>query len=183
MATLHPTLGLVVLAEVQKFFPKAILAGGYLRDTLTGRTPKDIDVFIPSPEPGAVRNFESVMKCSPDSGAAEYMDRGEVAAIWTVPGFAVPVQVISLKPGLCPVDRARNHDFGICQVWHDGTGQYMTEIFAKDLANRTFTLAACEDSTEFARSMRRWDRLKEKFPEWALVILDEFSHYHEATFR
>ncbi|KQW02224.1 hypothetical protein [Rhizobacter sp. Root1221] len=171
MTTLQ--VGLDALKTVQAVFPNAILAGGFLRDLLLDRTPKDIDIFVPHTgcfQPGT-------LQLVPMMGAAEYMEQTEVSYIWDVPGFELPVQVIMLCPGLDPVDRAKAHDFGICQVWNDGAGLEWTPAFDKDWSNRTFTLDHCEDQKEFDRSMRRYERLQEKFAGFPLVIPPQFESF------
>jgi hypothetical protein len=138
------------------------------------REPKDIDIFVPN---GAWD--WNALRASPMLGAAEYMERTEVEGIFDIPGFELPVQVIELCPGLSPMERVIAHDFGICQVYSTGTGWGATEAFFRDRDNRTFTLTHCEDRKEFDRSMRRWNRLKDKFPGFSLVIQEEFLQYHQ----
>ena len=183
MTTLHPTLGLVALSNIQKFFPRAILAGGYLRDTETGRMPKDIDVFVPAATLEEMDDFENLTDAKFMTGAAEYMEQSEVAHIWDVPGYACPVQVIMLRPGLDPVDRAKHHDYGICQVWHDGTELHFTDAFKADRLYQTFTLTHCEDQKEFDRSMRRWERLSQKFPDWTLQVPERYAGYMRPAYE
>ena len=165
--------GLDALRAVQKVFPGALLAGGYLRDAHLSRAPKDIDIFVAHSDTWVAGNLMMVSM----TGAAEYMEQSEVGAIWNVEGFGLPVQVIMLRPGLSPQDRAEKHDFGVCQVWHDGDVMGFTSGFSEDAHERTFTLRHCEDQKEYDRSMRRWDRLKEKFPEFTLVVPEEFALY------
>lgn len=178
--------GLRALFAVQAALPRAILAGGYLRDCLLGREPKDIDIFVPH-EPGVedgrfecIRADGTGFVATPMMGAAEYMERTEVSGIWDVRGFDLPVQIVMLEPGLDPVERAELHDFGICQVWHDGAELHTTDSFEMDKAMQTFTLCHCEDEREYKRSMRRWERLRVKYPSFTLVVPERFREFVEA---
>lgn len=167
-------VGLRALADVRACFPGAILAGGFLRDVILGREPKDIDIFVPCSLTADPGDLDMV----PMRGAAEYMEQTEVDDIWDVRGYELPVQVIMLAPDLDPVERARAHDFGICQVWHDGEQLHHSGNFERDVMAKTFTLCICEDKKEFTRSMRRWERLRVKFPEFTLVVPESFAVFN-----
>lgn len=158
--------GLRALSFVRQFHPKAILAGGYLRDCLLGVQPKDIDIFVP--HPGVYAQGRS---------AEDYTGDSEVAGVVHVSGFALPVQVITLAPGLDVEDRVLHHDFGICQVWHDGTDLHLTDNFRLDVLFRRFTLRHCESQREFYRSMSRWARIRERFDQFALHIPQRFARF------
>lgn len=160
----------------------AVIAGGYIRDVFYGRKPKDIDIFIPFEEPGFIDVQMHRMHAKELIGA-KYMPQCEVTRIWDVPvhnpmniiqypcvylGSEIPVQIIMLAPGLTIEERIAEYDFGICQCWTDGSGIYATEHFMQDYLTSSCTLVYCEDDVQYARSMRRWDRLKQKFPEKTL---------------
>ena len=172
---------LKALTDVQKHYPDALIAGGFLRDTATGRTPKDIDIFIPHQE--LPRGFPLASELSVEGGA-QYASGTEVECLWDLTGYELPVQIIMLRPGMDPVERSQNHDFGICQIWWNGVGQAeYSEAFIHDIRHKTFTLTHCEDESEYKRSIRRWDRLSQKYPEFSLVIPDKFQRFAADEFE
>jgi hypothetical protein len=172
----------------------ALIAGGACRDHILGKPVKDIDVFVPDQE-----NIE--MKLGAAFGhlhvnpiiAAEYAGAGgEVDHVYEI-GFGddpfgeahIPVQVIVLAQGLDPIERARHHDFGICQAWFEPattvgfTGCiYATEAFHSDMTNKEFTLVHVEDEQQFHRSMRRWARFKERFQGFELRLPEKYQLFH-----
>lgn len=173
--------GMRALEAVKAVFPGAILAGGYLRDAHFGRSAKDIDIFVPHmsdtrhldlryAEPGS-----GLLLCSV-AGAAEYMEQTDVNRIFDFDmlGYALPVQVVMMAPGVDVVQRCGEHDFDFCQIWHDGWVTRTTIEF-RSMAPRVVTLTHCEDAAQFARSMRRWDRLKAKYPDFELAIPQRFQ--------
>src|ERR1700754_852148 len=92
--------GLAALTLVQAVFPKAVLAGGYLRDLFFGKTPKDIDIFVPYTEflPNNTLGLVAM------TGAADYTEQSEIDSIYDMQGFELPVQVIMRRRGLDPVE-------------------------------------------------------------------------------
>jgi hypothetical protein len=169
----------------------ALIAGGACRDHILGRPVKDIDVFVPSQPNIDVKLAKAfgAFNVSPII-AAEYAGAGgEVEHVYEIqeedadpfaphPLEHVPVQVIVLAPGLDPIERAKCHDFGICQAWYLGSRLFdVTEAFHLDMRNRTFTLVHCEDSTQLGRSMRRWARFKERFPGFSLRLTGPFRYW------
>lgn len=172
------------LRALQVLCPSAILAGGYLRDTILERPVKDIDLFCS--ELGDDKRL-ALKALFPDAKPEQFSEwlayqGNEVVAVWSLGECAgLPLQLIELAPGCSPVDRAKSHDFGICQVWHDGTDADSTEAFYRDCHDRSFTLAHCEDQAQFDRSMRRFERLSKKYPDHELVIPQEFQQWANTT--
>lgn len=169
--------GLRALSAVQKVFPSAILAGGYLRDCWFGRSPKDIDIFFEYTEnpTAALRHALGAANVDPMMGAM-YREQGDVNSVWDLKGFAHPCQVIMLNEGLTAISRVKDHDFDFCQIWHDGWRLNCTVAFTHMNAQEV-TLTHCESQSEFNRSMDRWDRLKQKYPDFKLVIPPRYRHY------
>lgn len=169
--------GVRVLRDVQRIFPSAVLAGGYLRDTMLGRPPKDIDVMVKAvdfdkytPEQLSALGVVSSMDLSYTQSEVR-----EIAEFDNEHGN-LPVQIVVLDLDLEPVERALKVDFGLCQIMHDGWMFAYSDLFVADISARTFTLARCETSAEFERSMRRFERLKEKYPDFTLRVPARFQH-------
>lgn len=166
-----------VLASLNLMKP-AVLAGGYLRDTLMGRPVKDVDFFIEGPlEVLDLQVRFPAAKLEPFSEWLAYRGR-EVRSVWNLGTTqdGLPMQLIELLPGLSVTERAEAHDFGLCQIWtNDGVHIHTTEAFSLDATNKTFTLKTCEDASELERSLRRYQRLRQKYPEFTLVVPEEFN--------
>lgn len=165
------------LMAVRVVSPNAVVSGGYLRDTLNSVPPKDIDVFCGPLSDGALKLLNSMfpaMRQQVSEAAADYVFGSEnrgVAAVWDL-GIApegLPMQLIVVTPETAVLDVFKRNDFGICQLQDDGETLTMTAACAKDMAERTFTLVACENERERERSLRRWARLGEKYPDFKLV--------------
>jgi hypothetical protein len=148
-------------------FAGAIVAGGFLRDSILGFEPKDIDVFIAhDPSRDYVAELSKVIGQPVRIQVGTMYSTSEVVAVFTTEGDC-PIQVIELDGD--PTERAKHHDFGICQVWHDGTNLCTTGHFEFDRLHERCTLIHCESADEHARSMRRWERLKDKLVGFTLV--------------
>ncbi|MDF0504855.1 hypothetical protein POK33_29400 [Burkholderia cenocepacia] len=183
-----------ILAQLQEVGVKGLIAGGAVRDHILGKPVKDIDVFVAhdSDVVSKLQTAFGVLHVSP-SLAAEYIGeagQSEVQHVYEV-SFGddpfgqfnrAPTQVIVLAPGMDPLDRVKHHDFGICQCWYEGSPNGVmasTEAFLDDYRQKFFTLSHCEDQQQFDRSMRRWERFKERFPEFSLYVPFRFREYME----
>ncbi|QSI31466.1 hypothetical protein GNX71_18530 [Variovorax sp. RKNM96] len=166
------------LAALCHIAPGSVLAGGYLRDRMNDKPVKDLDFFAPygltcealrAAFPGACPETYAAFLAYSSSEVRDVFDIGMVDGH--------PAQVIVLEEGMDPLDRVSRMDFGFCQV-ATGVGVYLTTTaFEVDQLNQTATLVHCEDEREFTRSMKRWDRLKLKYPERTLVIPAEFQQW------
>lgn len=171
--------GLNVLKEIRESIPDAVITGGYLRDSFNGIKPKDIDIFFPNMPKEEIDPIMTAMHYVEMYGAT-YMPQSEVTRIWDSPRWfgQPPIQLIMLAPGYKIEDRIQEYDFGFCQIWSDGEDVYCTDNFLKDQEDSTITLVYCEDHTQFRRSMRRFDRFRQKYPHRRLRIKDGLN-FHE----
>lgn len=163
------------LRKIQKHVPSAVITGGFIRDSILGKKPKDIDIFF-----GYVDGEEELDYIMEDVAAVElegatYMPQDEVSRIWDCTESKLPVQYIMLQQGVDFKERVEQYDFGFCQCWYDGVQLHTTEAFRKDIAENSMTLTFCEDSIQYNRSMRRAARFKEKYPDRRLVVPDQFK--------
>lgn len=168
------------LKRVRDIAPSAIVAGGYLRDRLNFVSPKDVDIFV---EPLGLQQQFDLAKRFPlkKDTATQFLEYtggefSEVCGVWSL-GIADGYSVQLIEVDKAPEQRAREHDFGICQVYHDGTDLHVTDAFLKDHSERTFTLSHCESKAQFDRSMARYERLSMKYPSYPLVIPQEFQQW------
>ena len=160
----------------------AIVGGGALRDAITGKPVKDIDIFAFS----CVRLLEKLtVNCAPiiydfiedgftkipqiTEGSAEYVNMrggGVVAVDIYEKAGHLPINVVWLDHVPHASEQAHGFDFGICQVTlTSDNALFTTPAFLRDLENHTFTITTSFDD----RAQRRWDRLNEKYYDWKLA--------------
>jgi hypothetical protein len=187
-----PAAWLSELAKVQEVDPDAMIAGGALRDLDHGLQVKDVDVFLTYRE-GVVEAVEeavgrrlSILVPEPkhrSNNVSEYLSHfdDEVACVfddgvedfdWENGEYVTkpnpPYQFIFLQHGVGdPVSRI---DFGLCRIGVGRSGVVVTPEYERDKRNKTFTLLRPR-SVETA--LRRYERLKEKFPDHRLILPDD----------
>jgi tRNA nucleotidyltransferase/poly(A) polymerase len=170
-------------------FPSAIVAGGCVRDEIFGKPVKDIDVFVSYEDfDNRLVNIQEVLGREVVlEGDIDYEggEDDEVQGVLTLEphGDELPVQVIVLAPGMAPLDRVERFDFSFCQAAWDGK-EVVTTCWFRGMYDfylrRGFgfiILKHCESQHEFDRSMVRYERLKQKYPDWKLVVYPEFQKY------
>jgi len=173
-----PTSWLRVLQQVAivtKTSP--VLSGGALRDLATGRTPKDLDIFVQH----SVEAVWAVSEFFLSEGYEVYQEVDteyvqNMDGIEYVLGFRKAGEVdlnfvfVAEDKACDAISIASRNDFGICQIAASVSGGsahvYSTEAFKTDLANQTFTIVHQHDH---ARTLRRWERLSERYQGWRLV--------------
>lgn len=165
-------------------FPSAIVAGGAIRDYIFGKPIKDIDVFVSYADTYdylfPISHFAHHLERNVfKEDWSSYVDIPDVDSVYSVLPFTgeLPVQIIVMKPGLSPVERVDQLDFGFCQAYYDGESVKHTWGFHEDANRKTITLIRCENQQEFDRSIIRYERLKQKYPEFTLVIPEKFQRY------
>lgn len=172
----------VIIRLKEGGFPEALVAGGCLRDWDNGHEAevKDIDVFVKD-RPGYLAALIDAMpgfsyRLAVPVHIAQYMQFEGVVAVHefvsTTHPEMPPVQVCVMQANRStdPSVIIARHDFGICQIGYDGNGVYTTGEYDEDHANHTFTLVRCRDEKDFARSMKRWERLCQKYTSWTLRL-------------
>ncbi len=152
-----------------------VLSGGALRDWCHGKPVKDLDIFLPCSNEDMLdldqwflmTGWQRTQNIPPSCEGLN-----EVTA---VVGYSklgcTEVNIIFLAHDvdLSPLGVASRNDFGICQIsawvvrgeWHFE----FTEAFMQDSLEQTFTLLREGDE---ARSLRRYERLREKYPNHTL---------------
>lgn len=172
-----PEIYSMILRTIQAIEPSALIAGGCLRDLILGKEVKDIDIFIPSSDLGAIKR--ELDKISYVRGLLmedqeEYKGSSFILASIDYTGKGPPLNLI-LVNDITTIPN--NFDFGLNQISYRGDTIISTEAFNEDLQQQTFTLKWCENQERFDRCVRRFRRLWQKYPGYKLVIPPEFSHY------
>ena len=188
-----PDLWDAVLSHVRSSFPEAVVAGGCVRDYLTNRPAKDIDVFVDGSMPMGEfekltalegEHFKALRQYDPAYDKDEGSDTTCVYVatfLATVAATEIEVQLIFLdlsQMGGWSTERAIDRiDFGICRVGstdrssrsgvlklHHGTG------FWGDYHLQRFTVLRAESPKQLAASRKRHERLSAKFVGWPFVV-------------
>lgn len=172
-----------LLGLIQTYDPVAHIAGGALRDLRCHRPIKDVDVFADARH---VKGIQSILRAQGYSVISqegeEYFTHAPNTAcvdIWTK-GDGIPVNVIFQKDLFKLDDQLKRFDFGICQIGFDGRAVSSTMFFLQDMYDAQFVLRGCENHGSFQNSMLRYERLKEKYEEWPLVIPECMERYRYA---
>lgn len=156
-----------------------IIAGGAVADTVAGVEVKDIDVFLRMP-PFAEDEFRSKVKVAA-AWLADLRDvpiervnvknfdtnqdsGGELLDVAELQLEGEPtIQLMQLAED--PVDDVHNYDVCQRQQFVTPNGHFSTEAAIADRAGGTITYNDIpRDPASFARSVRRYQRLKDKYP-------------------
>lgn len=177
-----PTEWAALLARIHTLAPQAVIAGGALRDLDNGRQVKDLDVFVPQSTDMAelaarvsVTHGDIVHTCPGD-----YIDGAHEVAFTTSfatkrPDLIPDLNVIQLRSGCDVQSIAERVDFGLCQISWNGGFLWHTPAYAEDKKMHTFTVTRADSAEGFARTMRRYERLRQKYVGWKLVIPERLA--------
>ena len=173
-----PTEWRRILHAIFVVHPEAVLAGGALRDLDNGVTPKDLDIFIERSSNVLFADpiLMALRTVNPNAQALRSYDFNSmgletdciVSRAYIVNGLEV--NVIQLKDRVNITRVLDRIDFGICQIAYaiDG-GVRWSNAYAKDRADKTFTITRNDSMEDRNRTYRRWKRLSKKYPGWRLV--------------
>jgi len=167
-----PAAYAATLAAVREVFPGAMIAGGALRDLDNDRPVKDLDIFAPDvPDLDLLRSRAAGL-LRPGAlmgvmGGYESWATAECVGVLDISGPLSDFQLIGLRSG--PETIIPRLDFGICQIGHTGEQLIVTPAYLADKANQTFTLVRSDDDAQRDRSVRRHERLAEKYPGWRFI--------------
>lgn len=175
-----PAAWVVLLAEVRSVLPSAYLAGGAIRDFDNARPVKDFDVFftegfgnITALERALTGLYEYKSECP-----GSYMDAAkEVNGTMTYRSLCgLPeLNLILLDPSFNPAAIIERVDFGLCQIGADILGVDYTPAYEFDRQNQCLTLARAESVDAVRRSLKRYERLSQKYVGWTLNVPAEFE--------
>lgn len=169
-----------------------ILAGGAVRDALLNRPIKDYDFFTASRVPTLGEVFllelelgleEGSIRTQPTYDDEEGYFADEVAAIlsWPHPVTGIEVQLIILRGEYTTLrDFVARFDLGLCQCALTTNEWCFSPAFFTDVEQRTMTylrqpsmigeLVTENSQSEIDRSVRRYARLHNKYPQYRLVL-------------
>jgi hypothetical protein len=156
-----------------------------MRDLDNGRPIKDLDIFYNEDTvsdhalQGVLRDLGFVLenRCN---GA--YIDAASEILFTTVffdarcNGEMPPrpdVNLINVAPDFDTTQMLARMDFGICLIGFNGHDVIRTAEYLKDQQQKTFTLTRADDVAGTVRSMKRYERLVQKYEGWSLVIPQE----------
>lgn len=202
---MNSVIGETALQELKKVesFKDAVIAGGYVRDSILGGIFKDIDIFIPArnshefidivnrafttkPKPvefrinnttgkydafpalkGAIGNFTEFS----DYDDNEYMtyNNNYIGKFDCKYMGSIPAQIMGHKFDSKKMSNFGDHvvnDFSywIDQAYFDGSQVVESENFKKDRDNGTATLCRLEMIEHLPHALKKFERLKEKYP-------------------
>lgn len=172
---------------------KVFLGGGALRDLdlLGAPDVKDLDLFFECGDADAFFGAQSKLTDlwgHPDEAfnvEQDYRTWSKIvvgAAVWRVED-GPDIQVIGRDiVGMTPHALAETFDYGLCQIVWDGNEIAQTGAYLIDREHKRFTLRYTETPMGLAGSIRRYHRLKGKYPGYdvrvdtkCLVFAPEFT--------
>jgi hypothetical protein len=165
---------------MQGVCPEAVLAGGALRDLDNDRLEyvKDLDIFVQSRGGRAFEEIQS--RLEPLFGAPTVpFEIQESYLLWnsSMMGFmefdfeGLPVQIIGLDLVDWSADLVLSRiDMGICQIAWDGEKFFWTDGYSHDKDNKVMTVSTPQTAAQSKQTVKRWERLREKYPGWGLNL-------------
>ena len=156
-----------ILAVVRWAFPTShpVIGGGALRDHLLNRPIKDVDVFLRAKDHDNL-DSELTKRIRPPLLAQLY-GRPDMHGAWDfqqiLEGFQVQLILAEFET---KEDLAHTFDLGLSRVTYDETGLYVTSEFDADAINKVFRVYRADNNYELKRTLRRIERLSEKYPDF-----------------
>lgn len=177
-----------LMASIRTVMPSAYLAGGAIRDFDNGRPIKDFDVFFMEPDIRwndldvlLEKEYTSSRHCN---GA--YIDAAsEVIGSFTYSSLTggIDLNFVQLDPSFNPADIIERVDFGLCQIGYDLLGVVKTPAYDYDKAHGVLTLTRAETVPGVQRSLKRYERLTQKYQGWPLNVPAEFKELYRAALK
>lgn len=161
-----------ILEVVRWTFPTSnpVIGGGALRDHLLNRPIKDVDVFLRAKDHDNL-DSELTKRIRPPLLAQMY-GRADMHGAWdflqTLEGFQVQLILADFET---KKDLAHTFDLGLSRVTYDEGGLYVSPEFDADAIDKVFRIHRADNNYELQRTLRRIERLSEKYPDFI----------HEAT--
>lgn len=169
--TTIPAAWCEVLERVRAEFPKAVIAGGCLRDLDFGKPVKDVDIFIPiscCPDDqfdDALRDMFDAIELMNASVYGHKLKKEfdrQIFACYDVKEAGIDYNIIVTNDHAA---QSSTFDFSICQIEFDGT---VVKATAEYLETRDTKVIKLVNAYPVHRNGKRLARMQEKFPEMTI---------------
>lgn len=166
------------LSLVRVDYPDAFLAGGYLRDRYMKIPPRDIDffTFLPMIEGRNEVSFDATQSQANDFRIDKVERESRI-------DIALPIQIIHFSDEVKDSDprtEVTHFLFGMQQILYDMERGFVdaTEEFWDDIKNKTMTVCRCQGIADAIIGRRKYERLRERYPDWQLVVPERFRELY-----
>jgi hypothetical protein len=145
-------------------YTNACVAGGYVRDIISGKDPKDIDVFVQ--DEIVAKEVQDRLEWDLESARTKENKNSVTVDSYDPLVTMPPIQIINRWYVWPPEELVKTFDWGICQaaVYYDGREWQgvCTQAFVDDLANETATYMAPDRDEDAGASVLRMVKLARK---------------------
>lgn len=156
-------------------FQRSIVAGGFVRDSVMGGPIKDLDVFIPCNDQADFMRKIQVLR---DAGVIQVSDEPltdlydfniEFVGKFDAKDGDLDIDLCGVRHHGCansfPSKVLDTFHYDIDQGYSTGAYPIVTVNQQRDINNRTATLSRISHPNTILHSVRKFDRLKEKYPD------------------
>ncbi len=173
--------------------PTPVLFGGYLRDTLLGAAPVDMDIQIfnarwTEPEgwrkldahdmAGLTGDYSFEVRMADYDHSLPFQNKVASVGYYAVEGVDVPVNIVQSEVHMSTDEMLEAADFGInqCLYYANGTGEVILSKLAEhDLAHKTMTWNGRRGLDELARCNTRAERITARLAAQGIHLTVDFS--------
>lgn len=162
-----------ILDVVRWEFPDShpVIGGGALRDSILNRPIKDVDVFMRAKD-HITLDSELTRKIHTPIIYQLY-GRSDMYGAWNlsqqIEGYDVQLILADFEQ---KEDLAHTFDIGLSRVTYDGDSLYVSDEFLTDAADKALRIRRADNDHELERSLRRVERLREKYQDFRHDITD-----------
>lgn len=161
-----------------------VIAGGYLRDMVLGKKPKDFDVYYGGPLLPGIEDLQTLESKTLTTGDDQY-EHNYICTIKKVSGHRLPIEIIQLTLPVVHVTGkgiADKFSLGLSKIAFDPkTGLYVAPEFLEDANNRTLTIRDRGWGEEGVISHAK--RIADKYPDYVFKDPDNLMHPIDPSFN
>lgn len=185
-------IGQDVLSKLKSYHPmyeNAVIAGGFVRDHILGGAFKDIDVFYPAKSNNKQDSindfFDSLDNISNEQFKKDFefdaiigteVDqnydgaKGLVSVVQLKYQKTIPVQLMAYNLEIennesFAQSLLKTFDFDICKLYFNGDDLFVSKEAERDIETYTATLSYAKDQNSFMKSIQRYHRWKDRYPD------------------